>query len=107
MGVVTLVNDLTAETRLKYGVWVILAGFGVAFFAVLAAIWKMTDATSIAGVVASLTGMVGTVIGAFFGFHAGASGREQAEAERNDAVDKLTKMAAVAPEDKAASILGL
>jgi hypothetical protein len=100
------VNDPIGEVRLKYSLWVVLVGLLASLVAVLVAIWKLTDPTSIAGVVASLTGLVGTVVGAFFGVQVGAAGKEKAEAERSDAERMVTRMAAAMTPEQAASVLG-
>jgi hypothetical protein len=100
------VNDPISEMRLKYGFWVVLVGLVVSLAAVLVAIWRLTDPTTIAGVVASLTGMVGTVVGAFFGVQVGAAGKEKAEAERSEAPKMATQMAAALHPDDAKRILG-
>jgi hypothetical protein len=100
------VDDPIGEMRLRYGFWVVVVGLVVSLVAVLAALWRLSDPTSITGIVASLTGIVGTVVGAFFGVHVGAAGKEKAEAERREAQHTVTRMAAAMTPEQAASVIG-
>jgi hypothetical protein len=68
--------------RIKYGAWLIAAAFlllGVVFGL---AIWQFSAAADVTAVVGSVTTVVGTIIGAFFGVQIGSAGKEAAETGR-------------------------
>ena len=97
--------DPVGEMRLKYGFQVVVIGLLVALVVVVIALLKLADGTSIAGVVASFTGLVGTTVGAFFGVQIGAAVKEKAEAERNTVQKKMARMAVADTPEQRASIL--
>lgn len=71
--------------RVKYGAWLVGAAFvllGVVFGIAVSQFSTAADVTAVVGAVAAV---VGTIIGAFFGVQAGSSGKEAAEAGRNNA----------------------
>ena len=57
--------------------------------------------------VGSITGVVGTLAGAFFGVHAGAAGKEKADAERQKAQEKVERLAAMLAPEQARHALGI
>ena len=77
---------LTADlARIKYGVWLIAAAFlllGVVFGIGVA---KITVGADIVAALGSVTTVVGTIIGTFFGVQIGSHGKEAAEAGRTQA----------------------
>ena len=56
-------------------------------------------------VVGAFVGLVGTVVGAFFGAQIGSAGKEKAERERKEAEEKAFRIATLLPPDKAKSII--
>jgi hypothetical protein len=49
----------------------------------LVSIYRYTSASDVNTVMAPVVGVIGTVIGAYFGVHAGASGKDKIEKDRN------------------------
>ena len=54
-----------------------------------------------------ITGVIGTVVGAYFGVQMGSEGKQKSEAARDKAEEKATKLAAVAPAGDAKEVLGI
>lgn len=75
----------TETLRLRYGLAVILAGFLLVLSVSLAAMWKWNLAQEVAVVTGAVAGLVGTVVGAYFGIQVGAAGSEHVERARRDA----------------------
>jgi hypothetical protein len=105
-------NDTSQETdldlmRTKYGFWIIIVGFIIVLGAFAIAIVKWSDAKDVTAGVGAVTGIVGSLSGAFFGFHAGAAGKEKAEAERNKVHQQLARLAALMPPAEAARALNI
>ena len=71
--------------RDRYGVWLVVAAFALLGIVFGIAIFHFKTASDVAAVVGSVGTVVGTIVGAFFGVHAGASGRQTAEAGRQAA----------------------
>jgi len=97
----------TDQMRIRYGFWIIILGFVLVTVVFLAAILKWTTASDVATVVGSVTGVVGTIIGAFFGVQVGSAGKEKAETARNQAEDKVVRLAAALDPTVANNILGI
>jgi hypothetical protein len=77
--------------RLRYGFWIILVGIGtvaVLFLALIIdiAVMKYEGETSdMAAILSSAIGVIGTLVGTFFGHQLGSAGKERAEASRQEA----------------------
>ena len=97
----------TDQMRIRYGFWIIILGFVLVTIVFLTAILKWTTASDVATVVGSVTGVVGTIIGAFFGVQVGSAGKEKAETARNQAEDRVMRLAAALNPAEAKSILGM
>lgn len=83
--------------RWRYGFLVVLAGLVVILVGFAVAVITTGDAGML---FAGLSGVVGTMIGAYFGVQAGQSGKDKAEAELRRANDRATRMAAyVGPQN--------
>ncbi|MFG2117972.1 hypothetical protein [Streptomyces sp. NPDC048710] len=80
------------------GLVVVLVGFLVAL--------SKVDRTSISAVYAGLTGVTGTLVGAYFGLQAGQSGRDRSDDERQKANTLAVQLAAAAHPDVATPIVG-
>jgi hypothetical protein len=68
--------------RLRYGFWIIIAGFALVAFITIVSTFRWAEVTSVATVVGAVASLVGTVVGAFFGVQVGAVGKEKAEDAR-------------------------
>jgi hypothetical protein len=82
------------------GLAVTLAAFGIA-------VGVFTNAADVSTALAPITGVVGTIVGAYFGLQVGSSGKDAAEAARSKAEDQARALAVVAPADSGAQVLGL
>ena len=65
-------------TRVKYGALLIVAAFLFLGGVFGVAVSRFTAASDVTAVVGSVTTVVGTIVGAFFGVQAGSSGKEAA-----------------------------
>jgi protein-S-isoprenylcysteine O-methyltransferase Ste14 len=92
------------QLRIKYGFWIVFLGLVVAAAVFFGAIFHWTAAADVATAVGSVTGVIGTVVGAFFGIQAGSEGKEQVEAARVRAETNASRLALVLPPDVAASL---
>ncbi len=68
--------------RIRYGFWIILAGFTLVAFISVVSIFRWEDVTNVATVIGATTSLVGTVVGSFLGVQVGSAGTERAEADR-------------------------
>lgn len=93
--------------RAQYGVWVVLAGFAVVFLSFGVAVLAFSNASGVSTALAPITGVVGTLVGAYFGVQAGASGKKDAENARAKAEHQVKQLAVVAPKEEGAEILGV
>lgn len=93
--------------RIKYGFWIVVIGLTIVAAVFLVAITKWTAASDVTAVVGSVTGMVGTIIGAFFGVQVGSAGKEKAESDRKVAEDKALRLASAMQPEVAVRILGM
>ncbi len=91
--------------RIKYGFWIVLLGLVLVAAVFLAAIAKWSAAQDVAAAVGSVTGIIGTMVGAFFGVQVGSAGKEKAETARNEAENKAFRLAAALSPDVAAKIM--
>jgi hypothetical protein len=79
-------------TRIKYAAIVVGAGLVVLAVVFGVAVARFTSASSITAVIGPVASVIGTIVGAFFGVHVGASGKATAEAGRANA-EKVARMA--------------
>ncbi|PBC83010.1 hypothetical protein SAMN05428945_2395 [Streptomyces sp. 2224.1] len=100
--------------RWTYGLWVVVGGFCVVLITFAIAVIVAKDKGSVPGMFSGVTGVVGTLVGAYFGVQSGQSarkaaeaGRNEAEAGRDEAVGKALQLAAVAPKELSAPIVGV
>ena len=82
------------------GIVAVLAAFGLAMLR-----WKA--ATDVAAGLAPITGVIGSLVGAFFGLQLGAEGKEKAEKAKDEEAKKVQSLAAVARPSLAADVLGV
>jgi hypothetical protein len=81
----TIDSDLSETQRLRYGLFVILAGFVLVLGVAGGAMWRWSAVSDVAAIIGAVTGLVGAVVGVFFGIQAGAAGSHQAERGRREA----------------------
>lgn len=77
--------DAIDAMRIRYGAWIIVAGFVLLAVVVVGGLVRFDSGGEVSKVVLAVTGLMGTVIGAFFGVQAGSSGKERAEKNAKDA----------------------
>jgi hypothetical protein len=81
------------------GLTTVAAAFGLA-------VLHYTKSSDVSTALAPLTGVVGTIVGAYFGLQVGSQGTAASEARRARADDQAKALAAVAPPEDALRILG-
>jgi len=94
----------TDQMRIRYGYYIVLAGFVLVGVAFIVSVWRFTAATDVSSVFGLITGVVGTLVGAFFGVQVGSQGKEKAENARNNA-EKVARHLAAAGGDQAKKVL--
>jgi hypothetical protein len=87
--------------RLRYGFWIIIAGFVLVASITIVSTFRWTEVTSVATVVGAVASLVGTVVGAFFGVQVGAVGKEKAEASRERSEEMARAALSMLPPDSA------
>ena len=78
--------------RVKYGAWLVGGAFVVLAVVFGVAVSQFRTAADVTAAVGSVATVVGTIVGAFFGVQVGSSGKEAAEAGRNQA-ERAARMA--------------
>jgi hypothetical protein len=77
----------TEDTKAKYGFWIVIAGLGsvivlyigtIITFAILST--ADTLANNVVAAMGAITGVIGSLVGAYFGVQVGASGKETSDA---------------------------
>jgi len=96
---------------LKWGFWVVIIGTAAIITAFLVGLSRLTSPGDVATVASALFAAIGTLAGAYFGFHAGSAGKAGAEQDRQAAenarqaetlkVQRLAVLAAKNDADKA------
>jgi hypothetical protein len=100
-------KQLSENKQTPYGFWIIIAGFVVVSLAFVLSVYKWSDSKDVTAAVGTVAGTVGTLAGAYFGVHAGAAGKEKAEQERDDAQQKVERLAALMEPGTAARALNI
>jgi hypothetical protein len=76
-----------------------------------AVLTRLGDAPTIATMLTAVTGVIGSLVGAYFGIQVGNQGRQQVEARaerrRQGAEDKLNRALAVLPPEAATAVVGM
>lgn len=100
--------DTSADAvRARYGVYVVTVGLLVILAGFVLAVLHYSDAGSVSTALAPITGVVGTIVGAYFGVQVGSQGKAESDSARTQAENQAKALAAVAPADLATSVLGL
>ena len=77
----------TEDTKARYGFWIVIAGLGsvivlyigtIITFAILSS--ADTLANNVVAAMGAITGVIGSLVGAYFGVQVGASGKETSDA---------------------------
>lgn len=99
-------NDgLIEDGKSLYGFLVVIAGFVLVGIVFYFSIHKWLESKDVTAAVGSVTSVVGTLAGAFFGVNIGAAGKARAESERNSAQKTVAKLAALVQPSDAAKVL--
>ncbi len=92
------------EGKWKYGLVVVLAGLVVILFAFVVALQEYQKAADVSTALAPVTGVVGTLVGAYFGVQVGAAGKDKAEAARTKSDNEAKAALAALPPDEAQAV---
>ncbi|WP_113703617.1 hypothetical protein [Nonomuraea lactucae] len=99
-------DDLTAAqadaARWRYGFFVVLAGIVAILVAFGAAVFATRQ---FAALFAGVAGVIGTIMGAYFGVQAGQSGKARVEAELGKAHELVVRLAAYVGTDNAPRVI--
>ncbi|GAA4506116.1 hypothetical protein FR742_08545 [Nonomuraea sp. C10] len=99
-------DDLTAAqadaARWRYGFYVVLTGIVATLVAFGAAVYATGES---AALFAGVAGVVGTIIGAYFGVQAGQSGKARVEAELGRTQELVVRLAAYVGTDNAPRVI--
>jgi hypothetical protein len=90
----------------KYGFWVVIASVAAIVTAFLVSLVRLTASGDVATAASAMFAAVGTLAGAYFGFHAGSAGKAGADQARQAAEDdrhaealKTQRLAALAAKN--------
>jgi len=94
--------------KYHYGFWIVISGLIVMTFAFSVSVLKWSAASDAASVLTAFGGVVGTLVGAFFGVAVGSAGKREAD-KRTDEAHKaaLTLALQVAPAERQAALKSL
>ena len=92
------VTNLSAVVVVLAGLLVVLIAYGISLLA-------FDNGSDVGTALAPITGVIGTIVGAYFGIQAGAAGKAEAEAARTKAEGEAKALAAVASPQEAERIL--
>ncbi|MER7501635.1 hypothetical protein AB0L05_31710 [Nonomuraea pusilla] len=99
-------DDVTAAqadaARWRYGFFVVVTGIAAVLVAFGAAVFATRD---FAPLFAGVAGVVGTIIGAYFGVQAGQSGKARVEAELARAQEMVVRLAAYVGTENAPRVI--
>lgn len=79
----------------------VVIGLAAVSLAFVVAAWKWREAAEVATALGSVTGVIGTVVGAYFGMQIGAAGKRRAEEERRQAEQWAMRAAGALPPEVA------
>lgn len=81
--------------RRQDGFSVVALGIVSVAVAFLFSAWKWNSAAEVATAVGSITGVIGTLVGAYFGVQVGSDGKQKSEQRRDQAENRLREMRGV------------
>jgi hypothetical protein len=82
----------------------VLAGLAVILTAFLLALGEYSKAADVSTALAPVTGVVGTLVGAYFGVQVGSAGKERAEDAREKSEQEAKAALAALPPDRAEAV---
>lgn len=83
----------------RYGLIVVIVGIGAVMMVCIFAMTHWQSAADVATVISSVAGIIGTMVGAYFGVQLGASGKQKVEEQRDKAQAQNRELAgALLPE---------
>ncbi len=96
--------------RYLLGLWVVLAGLAAVVIVFALALWRYSNSPqNVVAVVGAATGVIGTLVAAFFGIQegtrAGAAGRAESEQARTEVTRLALTMASMTPPEDARLIV--
>lgn len=80
-------------TRTRYDLYVILSAFVLIFALFAISLWKWPTSSDVTSVLSAVTGVIGTLVGAYFGVQVGSSGKADAISAQKAAENKNTLLA--------------
>jgi hypothetical protein len=92
-------------TRIKYGAGLILAAFVFLIVVLMIALSQFEAVADVTSLVGVFTGVVGTLVGAFFGVQAGAAGKDKAEKDRDKNAELARRAIGMLPPDQARTLI--
>lgn len=90
--------------KAKYGIVVVLAGLAVILVAFIVALARYDKAADVSTALAPVTGIVGTLVGAYFGVQVGSEGKARAEEARSRSEEQAKAALGALPPETAESI---
>jgi hypothetical protein len=89
-----------SDTPSRYGLIVVCLGIGAVIFVAVFAMSRWASAADVATVISPVSGLISTVVAAYFGFQVGASGKDKSEKQRDRAVAQVRELAgSLAPNE--------
>lgn len=108
-------SNVSGGQLLKYGFWVVVIGVVAIMTAFLVSLTRLSGSGDVATAASAMFAAIGTLVGAYFGFHAGSAGKAGADQARQTAEDarhaealksqRLAALAAKNDPDKVDEIL--
>jgi hypothetical protein len=80
--------------------WAVAIGITAVVLVFFVSAWKWASASDVSMAVSSITGVIGTIVGAYFGIQLGSSGKEKVEEQRDRAEDRVREMKALLSPDQ-------
>jgi hypothetical protein len=98
--------DQGQDRQRGLGLIVVVVGLVAIVAAFVVAVLHYTKSADVSTALAPVTGVVGTIVGAYFGVHVGSQGTAATEAKRTQADNQAKALAALASPEDALRILG-
>ena len=93
------------QSQTKYGFGIVVIGLILVGFIFGIAVLRWTSASDVSTVVSAATGVIGTLVGAFFGVQLGSAGKDKSDAARQTAENKALHFAAALEPSKAQQVM--
>jgi hypothetical protein len=103
-----MVTNKDDSDKHHYGFWIVIAGLIVMTIALLVSAVRWPTASDATSVLTAFGGVVGTLVGTFFGVTVGSAGKKEADKRTDDAQRIATKLALhVNPKERDAALKSL